>query len=165
MFPDRQPPLVKGLNKLVIGSFIRMTVLYIAFKNYLNPFKVISVLKKLEKLRKQYMGDYNTLKLIHVGKQYYWDMHSPGWPSKAFNKFNEGEMNRICPFRKSNDYLNSMIFAITKKCSLRCKHCYEWDELNKEDTLSLDDLKRIVDYFQNKGRGVAQIQLSGGEPF
>ena len=164
MFPERQPPLVKGLNRFVIGSLIRMTVLCLAFKNYLNPFKVISVLRKLETLRRQYMGDFNTLKLIHVGNQYYWDMHSPGWPSKAFNNFNEGEMNRIYPFRNSNDYLNSMIFAITKKCNLRCKHCYEWDELNKEDTLSLDDLKRIVGYFQNRGRGVAQIQLSGGEP-
>jgi MoaA/NifB/PqqE/SkfB family radical SAM enzyme len=164
MFPDRHPPVVTGIYKVLIGSLIRLTVLYLAFKNYYNPIKVLSVLNKLESLRKHYMGDYNTLKLMHVGKQFYWDMHSPGWPSKAFNNFNEGEMNRIYPFRKSMDYLNSMIFAITKKCNLRCKHCYEWDELNKEDTLSLADLKRIVDYFQSKGKGVAQIQLSGGEP-
>jgi MoaA/NifB/PqqE/SkfB family radical SAM enzyme len=162
IFPDLHPPLVRGINKYVIGILIRLAIFGLAFKNYHNPFKVIRVLKKLEKLRKQYMGNYNNLKLMHIGNQYYWDMHSPGWPSKAFNNFNESEMNRIYTFRNSNEYLNSLILAITKKCSLSCKHCYEWDELNKEDKLSLDDLKKIVHYFQSKG--VAQIQLSGGEP-
>lgn len=164
IFPDRHPPLVTGIKKYLIGMLIRLTILYLAFKNYYDPFKVIRVLKKLEALRKQYMGNYNTLKLIHVGNQYYWDMHSPGWPSKAFDNFNEGEMNRIYPFCESGEYLNSVIFAITKKCSLNCKHCYEWDELNREDKLSLEDLKKIVNYFQSKSKGVAQIQLSGGEP-
>ena len=164
IFPDRHPPVVTGIKMYLIGMLIRLTVMYLALKNYYDPLKVILVLKKLESLRKHYMGNYNTLKLIHIGKQYYWDMHSPGWPSKAFNNFNESEMNRIYPFRESKEYLNSVIIAITKMCSLNCRHCYEWDELNKEDKLSLEDLKEIVNYFQSKGKGVAQIQLSGGEP-
>jgi MoaA/NifB/PqqE/SkfB family radical SAM enzyme len=91
-------------------------------------------------------------------------MHAPGWPSRAFVTFNEGEMNRIIPFRNKKDYLNSMIFAITKKCPLRCQHCYEWDELNKKEKLTLDDLKRVIDKFQKNGKDVSQIQFSGGEP-
>ena len=162
LFPERHPPLVTGFNKYLIGILMRLTILYLAFRNYYNPLKVIWVLKKLESLRKQYKGNYKTIKLIHVGNKYYWDMHSPGWPSKAFNNFNEAEMNRIYPFHEQMEYLNSVIFAITKKCSLNCQHCYEWDELNKQEKLSLGDLKKIVDYFQS--RGVAQIQLSGGEP-
>jgi MoaA/NifB/PqqE/SkfB family radical SAM enzyme len=163
-FPDRNPPLETGINKYIIGILIRLSIIYLALKNYYNPLRVIRVLKRLESLRKQYMGNYSPLKLLHIGKQYYWDMHSPGWPSKAFDNFNESEMNRIYPFRESGEYLNSVIFAITKKCSLSCKHCYEWDELNKEEKLSPEDLKKIVSYFQSKGKGVAQIQLSGGEP-
>jgi MoaA/NifB/PqqE/SkfB family radical SAM enzyme len=163
-YPNLAPPLVKGIHKLVVGTLIRLNIIAIAIKHLHGPIKVIRVLKKLENLRRQYMGDFKIIKLMKVDGRYYWDMHAPGWPSSAFNKYNEGEMNRIYPFRKKTDYLNSMILAITKKCPLRCEHCYEWDVLNHEEKLSLIDLKKIVQNFQDRGRGVTQIQLSGGEP-
>lgn len=155
---------VKGINKVIIGLIIRIHVVLIAIRIYLNPVKVIKVLKRLDFLRRQYMGNFNVQKLFKVGGRYYWDMHAPGWPSLAFTKYNEGEMNRIIPFRPITDYLNSMILGITKKCPLKCSHCYEWDELNKPETLSLSDLKSIINKFQSRGRGVAQIHFSGGEP-
>jgi MoaA/NifB/PqqE/SkfB family radical SAM enzyme len=159
-----KPPLVKGLHKLLAGIFIRLSIVAIAFKHYYYPGKVKWILKELESLRRKYMGDYNITKLMKVDGKYYWDMHAPGWPSRAFITYNEGEMNRIMPFRNKTDYLNSMILAITKKCPLQCRHCYEWDELNKDEKLTLDDLKNIVDKFQKNGKGVTQIQFSGGEP-
>jgi MoaA/NifB/PqqE/SkfB family radical SAM enzyme len=164
IFPSWDPPLVKGIHKIFTGIFIRLHIILIAFKIYINPYVVIKVLKGLEYLRRQYMGDFNIKKIFKVDGRYYWDMHAPGWPSKAFIKYNEGEMNRIFPFRPKTDYLNSMIFAITKKCPLKCLHCYEWNELNHKDTLSLSDLKSIIRKFQSRGKGVAQIQFSGGEP-
>ncbi|HNS16994.1 MAG TPA: radical SAM protein [Bacteroidales bacterium] len=162
--PEWKPPLVKGIHKYLIGSLIRLHIILIAFAHYVHPTRVILVLKKLEYLRRQYMGDFKICKLIKVNGRYYWDMHAPGWPSAAFVKYNEGEMNRIIPFRKKTYYLNSMILAITKKCPLRCAHCYEWDILNDREKLSLDNLKVIIEKFQFHGKGVAQIQLSGGEP-
>lgn len=161
---DWRPPLVNGIHKFFIGILIRFHIVAIAFKHYINPIKVIRVLKKLEYLRRQYMGDFDIVKLMIVDGRYYWDMHAPGWPSAAFIKYNEGEMNRIIPFRKKTHYLNSMILAITKKCPLRCEHCYEWEELNREERLSSGDLVAIIHKFQKNGKGVAQIQLSGGEP-
>lgn len=161
---SKKPPLVRGFHKLFVGLMIRLNIVAIAFKHYYYPSKVKAVLRKLESLRRKYMGDYNLTKLVKVDGRYYWDMHAPGWPSRAFTNYNEGEMNRILPFRSKTDYLNSMILAITKKCPLRCQHCYEWDELNKREKLTLNDLKKIVAKFQENGKRVAQIQFSGGEP-
>jgi MoaA/NifB/PqqE/SkfB family radical SAM enzyme len=162
--PLRNPPLVLGLHRILIGILIKFNVFIIALRLYPNPLKTFTVLQKLEYLRRQYMGDYNLRKLFKIDGRYYWDMHAPGWPSKAFTIYNEGEMNRIIPKRPISDYLNSMILAITKKCPLNCEHCYEWGEINKKEKLSLEDLVGIVRKFQSKGKGVAQIQLSGGEP-
>ena len=57
---------------------------------------------------------------------------------------------------------NNVFFAITKKCALQCEHCFEWENLNKYETLSDDELVKIVKRIQEEG--VAQIHLSGGEP-
>ena len=163
-FPAWDPPIVFGFRAFIIGILIKFNVLLIAARLYFHPLKVFKVLRRLERLRRQYMGDYKVKKLFKIQGRYYWDMHAPGWPSKAFAKYTEGEMNRIIPFRPVADYLNSMIFAITKKCPLNCQHCYEWDVINNKEKLSQEDLITIVRKFQNRGKGVAQIQFSGGDP-
>ncbi len=160
----KKTPLIHGIHKWIAGLLIKSNIIWIAFRIYLNPIKVIFVLRRLESLRRQYMGDFKIQKLFKIYGRYYWDMHAPGWPSKAFVTYNEGEMNRILPFRPIHDYLNSMILAITKKCPLHCQHCFEWDAINQDEKLSQEDLKLIIQKFQNRGKGVAQIQLSGGEP-
>jgi MoaA/NifB/PqqE/SkfB family radical SAM enzyme len=58
--------------------------------------------------------------------------------------------------------VRSVIFAITKSCPLRCEHCCEWDELNRRDTLSTEDLVTIVERF--RALGTTQFFFSGGEP-
>ena len=58
--------------------------------------------------------------------------------------------------------LHMAFVAITKKCPLACEHCFEWDNLNKREKLSLSDLKKIVYSLQEKK--IAQIHFSGGEP-
>ena len=159
-----EPPLVRGVHRYIAGSLIKFHVLLIAVRKYLNPFSVHAVLKGLRILQRQYMGDHKIVKLFKMQGRYYWDMHAPGWPSKAFVKYNAGEMNRIIQFRPIRDYLNSMIFAITKKCPLSCQHCYEWEVINNREKLTRNDLVSVVKKFQNRGKGVAQIQFSGGEP-
>lgn len=162
--PLWEPPLVRGVHKYIVGSLIKFHILLIALRQYLNPFSVYKVFKSLRNLQRQYIGDHKIVKLFQIQGRYYWDMHAPGWPSKAFVKYNEGEMNRIIQFRPIHDYLNSMIFAITKKCPLNCEHCYEWEVINNREKLTRDDLVSVVNKFQQRGKGVAQIQFSGGEP-
>ncbi|TNE76091.1 MAG: radical SAM protein [Bacteroidetes bacterium] len=58
--------------------------------------------------------------------------------------------------------LNMVQIALTKKCPLNCEHCYEGPELNKKDTLSLDDHKKIIKKLQ--GSGIPVIHYGGGDP-
>lgn len=86
----------------------------------------------------------------------------PGYPSKALDKLFRNELHRKVPVPGHPGSLSIVIFAFTKKCPLRCEHCIEWDSLNQHETLSKEDVLAIVQKFQD--HGVAQIELSGGEP-
>ena len=48
----------------------------------------------------------------------------------------------------------SWVLKVTKFCNLRCKYCYEWSELHKQDRFSLSHwervLKNIVEYYNHK---------------
>lgn len=54
-----------------------------------------------------------------------------------------------------------LIFFVTSKCNLRCKHCFYWRELNKpENWLSLEEIEKIarsMDY-------LPYLRITGGEP-
>ena len=58
--------------------------------------------------------------------------------------------------------LDTIVFGITKKCGYQCEHCFEWDALNKPETLSRENLLSTIHSFENFN--ITQVQLSGGEP-
>jgi len=58
--------------------------------------------------------------------------------------------------------LQTVVWGITNRCPLRCKHCYEWDHLDFSDRLSLANLKIILNKI--RAHNIHHIQLSGGEP-
>lgn len=65
-----------------------------------------------------------------------------------------GSFNTIYPF--------FVTFEITKKCPLKCKHCYNDSGLIKRKELST---KQIIDVlYKLKNIGVQKIMLTGGEP-
>lgn len=62
-----------------------------------------------------------------------------------------------------NDYIFNLHIDITKKCNLRCKHCYHpFEEYSYENELDLWAIKKVVD--EAYDMGVFCIILSGGEP-
>ena len=68
-----------------------------------------------------------------------------------------------CPFNFSNDLGERVLWEITFKCNLRCRHClYYVDEKRFSDDLTLCQIKTIVDSM--KKSNVKYIWLSGGEP-
>lgn len=97
-----------------------------------------------------------------VGGRFFTIMSYPGGPSAAQDVFIKNELHRVRPIPGHTPGLLLLIVAMTKKCPLRCEHCFEWDALNGRDTLSADDVRSIIQKFQT--RGVAQVELSGGEP-
>ena len=119
-------------------------------------------MKAFNRMRRKVLGDKQMTKVAYVDKKYYWDLYTPGYGSKAFKSFFEGEANRVVPHLKKTNRFTNIFIAFTKKCPLQCEHCFEWDTLNSKEKLSLTDIKNIIVKFQDKG--TSQIQLTGGEP-
>jgi len=89
-------------------------------------------------------------------------MYAPGFPSKAFSRMYDFEMERILPTGKMNPLLRFVFLAITSKCPLKCEHCFESENLNRKELLSYDDLRKTI--IELKAAGIVQVFLSGGEP-
>jgi MoaA/NifB/PqqE/SkfB family radical SAM enzyme len=161
---DKSKPqaLISGWRKELVQLSYRLTIIRIAVKSYSNPWNWFYVPFSLIKLRRKTIGKHRLLKLAHVDKQYYWGLFTPGWNGNSFKYFIASEMNHIIPIKQKTNRFISVIIAITKKCSLQCEHCYEWDNINKKEVLSAEQIKNIV--FKIQDRGVSQIQFSGGEP-
>jgi MoaA/NifB/PqqE/SkfB family radical SAM enzyme len=158
---DLSPPLVSAVDRHLLRSRIWTDVLRIARDAYVDEATTTNVMSELANR----MGDVSAApheKCVKVAGRYFFDLNCPGWPSPAFDAFIRAELARIQVFSSAPASLQAILFAITKKCSLRCEHCSEWDSLNLRETLTRDDLLSILRRFQD--RGVAQVQLSGGEP-
>jgi len=153
---------LSSLKRIVIASLLRTNVLLLALKEYRNPAKAISAVKMLVKKREAFRGVPGMAKFFYANRRFFFNPNLPGFPSQSFNKFIVSELNNSMPFNNGRSRLTTLFFSITKKCPLRCRHCLEWDRLDGSDTLSVDDLKVIIDKFQLYG--VSQIQISGGEP-
>lgn len=159
---ENKQTLVSGWRKKLAVLSFRLTIIGIAIKSYTNPWNWIYIPLALIKLRKKNLGQHYLIKLAYVNKRYYWGLYTPGWNAIPFKRFIAAEMNHIIPVKqKVNRFINAYV-AITKKCSLQCEHCYEWDNLNKKETLSAEQLKSVIAKIQE--RGVSQIHFSGGEP-
>jgi MoaA/NifB/PqqE/SkfB family radical SAM enzyme len=154
--------LISGWRKKFVVLSFRLTIIGIAIKSYTNPWHWIYVPLTLIKIRRKNIGQHYLNKLAYVDKRYYWGLYTPGWNGIPFRRFIASEMNHVVPVKQSvNRFINAYV-AITKKCSLQCEHCYEWENLNKKEVLSPEQLKSIVAKLQQ--RGVSQIHFSGGEP-
>ncbi len=154
--------MLSGIQYLMVKVRLRRRIFQIGLKSYGNPVKALIGLKKLIDFRREIGGNVKLNRAVQSGGRYFFALNIPGWPSKAFDLFMENSLNKVYAFKPDNGDLQTMIFAITKKCPLRCEHCYEWDTLNMEDVLSRSDLHLITQQFQE--RGIGQIQFSGGEP-
>ncbi|MFV8326076.1 radical SAM/SPASM domain-containing protein [Flavobacterium sp. ZS1P14] len=157
-----KPVLISGLRKELVELLFRCTIISIAIKSYTNPWNWFYVPITLDKMRRKAIGPHRLYKLAYVDNRYYWGLYTPGWNGTSFKRFIASEMNHIVPVKqKVNRFINAYV-AITKKCSLQCEHCYEWENLNKKEVLSCDQLKAIVSKIQEQG--TSQIHFSGGEP-
>jgi MoaA/NifB/PqqE/SkfB family radical SAM enzyme len=54
-----------------------------------------------------------------------------------------------------------VILFINSTCNMKCEHCFYWQNLNRPDDLTFDE---IVDLSNQLGR-IENLNLSGGEPF
>jgi len=154
-------PMVAGPRKAIVKALLWSRVVWLALRCHRSPRRAAQALQALLAERARHRLGV-TLKYARAGGRYFWDFYSPGWPSPAFDRFVERELDRLLPQHGAPHGLQTAIVAVTKRCPLRCEHCCEWQALNQQETLSREDLLQIV--AQLAERGVAQILLSGGEP-
>ncbi|MFB3904701.1 MAG: radical SAM/SPASM domain-containing protein [Acidobacteriota bacterium] len=56
----------------------------------------------------------------------------------------------------------SLIFFVTSRCNLLCRHCFYWEELNKKKgELELPEIEKIARSLPN----LLTVSLTGGEPY
>jgi len=160
-FTGHPQKIITGIRQRLIRLQIRLHMAGTVIRNYKNPLDCVRIFRKLAKHRREFSGEDIT-KIVRVDGKYYWDLYIPGYPSASLTNFFEGEANRVQPAGKETARFNNVLVAITRRCPLKCEHCFEWDSLNGKETLSLTDINTIIRKFQEKGTG--QIQLTGGEP-
>ncbi len=154
--------IISGIKAGLIKTRINIRILKLAIEVYKNPVKAYKILRQLIIRIDKVQGKIKNLRYVESDNKYYWSVDYPAWPSPTFDMYIKNEFNRIGSNEKVHKSLQTIIFAITNRCSLQCKHCFEWDKLDNVDKLSLEELKTVLNKIL--AQGIRHIQLSGGEP-
>jgi len=168
--PDKAPlaRTVRGPRKAVAAACVAARVAWLAVGIYRNPLRAARAIVRLRATMRQWPATtppsarlLTSHPCVRSSGRYFWDLYLPGWPSRAFDRCVERELDRVDPIGRP-PALQTAIIAITSRCTLRCEHCFEWDALDRAETLSSDELHELVRRVRE--RGAAQIFFSGGEP-
>ena len=103
-------------------------------------------------------------KLVKFANRYYTGILGvPHWPSMAFDHMvAKGGLNMTASGTPLKSQIDSVILAITQRCTYKCKHCYEYQNLAEEDSVPIERWKEVIKELQKIG--VSIIVFSGGEP-
>ena len=151
---------VSGLHKTVIKYGMWVNILIVAIWKYKNVASALKKIRLLSKAKDAYRGENKLLKYSLAGNRYFFSYNAPGWPSKSFNRYIQHQLSQFDD--NTTISLHTLIFGITKKCGFKCEHCFEWENLNKPETLAKEDVSSVIKNFRNLG--VSIVQFSGGEP-
>lgn len=150
------------LERKIILFAIKARLFFLACVSIKKPKEIWQTNKTMNGLRKNVWAG-KIKKVYRISGKYYFSMYSPGWPSKEFDEVCKSEFRR---HSSENAYVaektNFVFLAITRKCPMRCEHCFEWDNLNHREVFTKDDLLQTLDFYQKEG--VQQFHFSGGEP-
>ncbi len=158
----KEPRMLSGYSMRFIHLRMRLGSLALALSCYRNPIDWFRTLRYLSALRRRFLGDHQLKKIAYAGGKYYMGLYTPGWYSDVYSTFMKSQLNDFKAVRGSTNRFNTVFMAVTKKCSLQCEHCFEWEHLNKKDVLTQEKLNLMVNKLQQNG--VSQIHFSGGEP-
>jgi MoaA/NifB/PqqE/SkfB family radical SAM enzyme len=138
-----------------------LRIFYFACIILKKPALVWRLFRTMLQLRNNVWGG-DLKKLYKIDGRYYFNMYTPGWPSKAYDSLIKAELRRQASPLTETEKLSFIFLAITRKCPMRCEHCFEWDNLNQKESFTREDLFNVVDLYRKEG--VLQIHFSGGEP-
>ncbi|MBI5372084.1 MAG: radical SAM protein [Sphingobacteriales bacterium] len=155
-------PVVTGWERRWVDIRVKFTFLRTAMQCYRSPLKALATIRKLLQFKQAMNGRKEIRRCIKVEGKYYFSMYIPGYPSALFNQYIRTELNYISPHKQPVNRLQVLQLAVTNRCPLKCEHCFEWDNLNREETFSTEQLVQLVKKFSREG--CAQFHLTGGEP-
>lgn len=149
------------LEKKLVLFLMNLQTVLIVCKTIKSPDLIWETLGKLIRLKNNLWGG-NHQRMQKINGRYYFHLYAPAWPSAAHNSMIKQEaLHQAFPLTHPSN--KTFIFlAITRKCPLRCEHCFEWENLNHKESFSREELMQVVDLYQQEG--ILQIHLSGGEP-
>ncbi len=161
-FQDQKPAIVSSAFEKFRVRLAVIRQLYGLFYSRLgNPIAVLRAIRRLRKKFRNAQGDKMLAKIAKVDGRYYWKIGTPGFPSEKVKAMQGREVDSLLTGQPYQG-LRALFLAITKKCTLNCEHCFEWENLNEPEVLSDEQLVEIVKKYQEYG--TTQIMLSGGEP-
>ena len=162
--------LIKKVNNhKVLSTAARyltaMRITWYGFRLALGVYnfnKTIAVLKQINRRKRIIQGISGIPKFYRIGKRFYYELYTPGFPSPAFNKFFKTELRKNIIGIRDTERIQNVVLSITGKCPLNCEHCFEWERLGEDEALSSIELSAISRSLQDAGASI--IQISGGEP-
>lgn len=159
---NHNPGLVSGPVKNMVARLLALQFILLSLWQYRSVKKSREVLKAMTKMKNEFLGDIRLSRFVFCGGKFYFNVHIPGFPSLKIIRNNLGELHRISPVKAHHNRLRVLLLSITNRCPLQCKHCYEWDNLNRPGTLSTEEYKALLSPFVASGLG--QVHFGGGEP-
>ncbi|RYF94540.1 MAG: radical SAM protein [Chitinophagaceae bacterium] len=151
----------RWVESTIIWLAIKLRILYFAIVELKRPVLIWKTFRTLIQIRNTvWAGDLK--KLYRVQGKYYFNQYTPAWPSRAYDDLIRSELRRHADPLNVPERLSFVFLAITRKCPMRCEHCFEWDNLNQREVLTKEILIKTIDMFQEQG--VLQMHFSGGEP-
>src|SRR6476620_4275833 len=124
--------LTSKLRSEFLWTVIKLRIFFLACAVLKSPKKIIRSYSFMVKMRYNIWGG-KMKKIQKIGKEYYSNMYSPPWPSVAYNEYVKTEIRRYSDPLSAKPQLSFVFFAITRKCPLRCEHCFEADNLNSKE--------------------------------
>lgn len=149
------------IERTVTWWLIKMRIFYFACVILKYPARVLKTFRAMQQLRTNVWGG-DLKKMYKINGKYYFNQYTPGWPSKAYDQLIKSELRRHASPLTVTESLSFVFLAITRKCPMRCEHCFEWDNLNQKEVFTKEYLFKTIDLFQKEG--VLQFHFSGGEP-
>lgn len=159
---SKKQEIVSGSRKRRVYRKRLIKNLWGVFSTYRNPRKIIRVFKLIRHRKKIITGGDAIIKVVKVANRHHWRLSLPAWDSPFFERFMWSELGRLEPHARPTYRLNLAYLAITKKCPLKCEHCFEWDNLNQKEKIRTSDIDAMIENLQSIG--TFNIAFTGGEP-
>lgn len=161
-FEKTKTGVINGIKRAWVSWRVKFTILVIALRCYGSLLKAIKASREFTKFKEAIYGKKQTRRCFKKDGKYYFGLYVPGFPSAIFERYIQTELNHLIPHSRPVNGIQVLQLAITNRCPLRCEHCFEWNNLNKAEASSDEEMKLLINKFQESG--CAQFHLTGGEP-